>query len=123
MTLRTETDVSATTVDDVVLTFIDALNQEDFNAARDLAADNLKFIGVLGERDGADAYFADMRNMKFKYKIKKTFTGGDDVCLLYDIGMGNTTIFACGWYHITGGRIDRIEVIFDPRPLLEKKHT
>lgn len=121
MTLTTESRTSATDVEDVVLTFIDALNQEDFEAARDLSADSLKFVGVLGERDGAEAYFADMRNMRFKYKIKKAFVNSDDVCLLYDIEMGDTTIFTCGWYHVTGGRIDRIQVIFDPRPVLDKK--
>jgi limonene-1,2-epoxide hydrolase len=122
MTLTAETHTSATGVEDVVLTFIDALNQEDFEAARDFAGDNMKFVGVLGERNGADAYFADMKNMRFKYKIKKTFADGDDVCLLCDIDMGNdTSIFACGWYHVSDGRIDRIQVIFDPRPVLDKK--
>jgi len=122
MTVTVETHTSATSVEDVVLTFIDALNQEDFEAARDFVADNLKFVGVLGERDSADAYFADMKNMRFKYKIKKTFVDADDVCLLYDIDMGHdTTIFTCGWYHVADGRINRIQVIFDPRPVLEKR--
>lgn len=122
MTLTAETHTSATGVEDVVLTFIDALNQEDFEAARDFASDDLKFIGVLGERNSADAYFADMKNMRFKYNIKKIFVNGDDVCLLYDIDMGqDTTIFSCGWYHMSGGRINRIQVIFDPRPVLDKR--
>jgi hypothetical protein len=56
--------------------------------------------------------------MKLKYDIKRVFSDGDDVCIFYDIEMGNTTIFSCGWYHVIDGKINSIRVIFDPRPLL-----
>jgi hypothetical protein len=45
----------------------------------------------MGTRHGADAYFADMGKMKFKYEIKKTFADG---------------------------KIREFRVLFDPRPLL-----
>jgi len=47
-----------------VLSFIDALNNEDFKSARKLTTDDLRFEGVMGTREGADAYFADMEKMK-----------------------------------------------------------
>jgi len=104
-----------------VLSFIEALNKEDFDAARQFLANNMKFEGVMGTRDGADAYIADMERMKFKYAVKKAFTDGDDVCLLYDINMGGITIFCSGWYKVTNAKINWFKVVFDPRPLLEKK--
>jgi hypothetical protein len=60
--------------------------------------------------------------MKFKYDIQQTFENGNEVCLLYNIDMsGQATIFTCGWYHVVYGKIKKIKVVFDPRPLLEKK--
>jgi hypothetical protein len=105
---------------EVVLSFIKYLNNEDFKAARDLVNDDMTFDGVLGSRNGADNYFKDMEKMKFKYEVKKAFAEGNDVCLLYDINMGNTTIFTCGWYHIKYHKISSLKVVFDPRPVLEK---
>jgi hypothetical protein len=108
-----------TVTGDFVLDFIQAMNAEDFDAAREFVSDDLKFIGVLGSRDDAEAYFGDMKKMKFKYEVRKAIADDDDVCLFYDINMGKVTTFSCGWYHIRNGKIDTIRVLFDPRPLLE----
>ncbi|QEM08594.1 nuclear transport factor 2 family protein [Mucilaginibacter rubeus] len=116
--MATEANAPHGSANDIVLQFIKALNEEDFAAARGYTAGDLKFVGVLGERDGAEAYFTDMRKMKLKYDIKRVFSDGDDVCIFYDIDMGRTTIFSCGWYHVFEGKINSIRVIFDPRPLL-----
>jgi len=104
-----------------VMAFINALNDEDFKAAREQLADRMKFDGVMGSRESAEAYIGDMKHMKFKYKVKKVFADGDDVCLFYDIDMGDATIFTCGWYQVEDGKIASLKVVFDPRPLLEKK--
>jgi limonene-1,2-epoxide hydrolase len=106
---------------ELVSSFIKALNEEDFATARSYVHDNFSFDGVLGARDSADAYFKDMEKMRFKYDIKKIFTDGDDVCLLYDINMQGTSIFTCGWYKVQRGKIQSLKVVFDPRPILEKK--
>ena len=105
---------------DTVLSFLEALNAEDFQQAREYVSDDLSFVGVLGTRNGADAYFKDMQNMRFKYDIKKVFADGDDVCVLYDIDMGGTKIFTCGWYKVKEDKIESFQVVFDPRPVLEK---
>jgi limonene-1,2-epoxide hydrolase len=105
----------------IVLAFIKALNEEDFNAARKYLNDDMKFDGVLGSREGADVYIADMERMKFKYDIKKAFADGNDVCLLFEINMSGTKIFTCGWYHLDNGKISSLKAIFDPRPLFEKQ--
>jgi limonene-1,2-epoxide hydrolase len=104
---------------ETVLSFIKALNEEDFNTGREYVNDDLSFVGVLGTRTGADTYIEDMKRMKIKYKIVKEFVSGDDVCLLYDLQMGGVTIFGCGWYHLVNDKISTIRVVFDPRPVLE----
>ncbi|MCW3464003.1 nuclear transport factor 2 family protein [Chitinophaga nivalis] len=103
----------------VVLAFINALNTEDFDAARQTIHDDLHFAGVLGSRDGADTYLAEMKKMRLKYDIKKVFADDEEVSLFYDIQMGDKTIFSSGWYQVENGKIKSFRVIFDPRPLLE----
>ena len=111
--------VISTDIKQVVLDFITALNNEDFEAARVHVNDDMTFKGVLGSRTGADAYFKDMEHMRLKYDIKKSFSDEEDVCLLYDITMSGVTIFSCGWYHIENDKIQSIRVVFDPRPILD----
>lgn len=104
-----------------VLDFIDAMNQFDYQKARSYVTDDLSFVGVLGTRNGAEAYFNDMQKMRFQYNVIKVFADGNDVCLIYDIKMGEQTIFCCGWYQLEENKIKSFRVVFDPRPLLEKK--
>jgi limonene-1,2-epoxide hydrolase len=104
----------------VVLSFIGALNQFDYQKARSYVTDDLSFVGVLGTRNGAEAYFNDMQKMKFQYNILQSFADGNDVCLFYDIEMGGQIIFCCGWYQLQNDKIKSFRVVFDPRPLLEQ---
>ena len=61
------------TARETVVSLIDALNAEKFDEARLLAHDDMQFAGAMGTRDGAEAYFSDMRRMKLKYAVQKTF--------------------------------------------------
>jgi hypothetical protein len=79
----------------------------------------MTFEGVLGSRNGAEEYFRDMRKMGLQYDIKHVFVNADDVCLLYNLNISDKTIFCCGLYHLEGGKISSLKVVFDPRPILE----
>jgi predicted ester cyclase len=103
---------------EIVLSFIDALNEEDFHSARSLVADSFTFSGPLGFRSGANSYFQDMERMRLKYSIEKAFADGDEVCVLYDITMAGKSVYACGLYRFIDGKIVSLRVVFDPRPLL-----
>ncbi|MGE8555447.1 MAG: nuclear transport factor 2 family protein [Chryseobacterium jejuense] len=109
------------TILNVAEQFIQYLNEEDFDKAENCLDPEFKFIGVLGTREGASVYMKDMRQMKFKYQIMKTFTAGEDVSFWYMIDMGNKTIEASGWYQITDGKIHSLKVVFDPRSLLNEQ--
>lgn len=109
---------------EIVTVFLNALNEEDFEEAAVYLADDMTFDGVMGKRNGSESYISDMKKMKFKYDIQKIFEEGNDVCVLYDIDMsGKAKIFTCGWYHLAYGKIKKLKVIFDPRPLLQKEHA
>ena len=105
---------------EVVIAFINAVNEEDFDAAFTCLHDDMVFDGVMGKRNSAESYISDMQKMKFKYKIQLVFENENDVCVLYDIDMGGkATIFTCGWYHVSYGKIKKLKVVFDPRPLFD----
>ncbi len=104
----------------IVLKFIESLNKEDFDTAFELLESNMIFEGVLGSREGSENYIADMKEMKLKYNIKEVMTNGSHVAVFYMINMGGKEIFSSGWYVVSGEKIQRFKVVFDPRPLLEK---
>jgi hypothetical protein len=113
---------AALNAEEMVLAFIDDLNKEDFESARELISDDMSFKGVMGSREGGDVYIKEMRQMKMKYKLKMVFTNGDDICVMYDFTQSGKTLPGCGWYHLENGKIQTLTVIFDPRPLLEGSH-
>jgi limonene-1,2-epoxide hydrolase len=115
---------SASNPKEVVRSFLDALNKQDLKAARGRMNDALRFTAPDGAPiEGADAYLAGWKPLGLSYAIRKTFVDGEDVCALYDLTFSKpaVTLFACGWYHVNRGKIDSIKVIFDPRPLLERR--
>ncbi|RYG00944.1 MAG: nuclear transport factor 2 family protein [Chitinophagaceae bacterium] len=97
----------------VVRTFLDAVTNHDFEKARSMVADDLKFIGVKATVEGADEYFNQMKQMKLKYDIRKVFSSENDVAVFYDIKMGDETVLAAGWYGFQGDLIKTIQVVFD----------
>ncbi len=102
----------------VVLSFLDALNAEDFTKARTYITDHLYFDGVMGKRNGGNIYIEDMKKMLFKYDIQQVFEEGNTVCVVYDINMSGKTIFTIGLYELEDDKIKKIRVVFDPRPIL-----
>jgi hypothetical protein len=104
---------------EIVLKFIECLNNENFQEARALLKDDMTFEGVMGSRNGADNYIAVMSEMKLKYHIIEVMTNDSDVALFYDISMDGIDIFSAGWYRTCDEKIRGFKVVFDPRPLLE----
>lgn len=104
---------------EVVLGLLRALNDHDYKEARKYTNPDMKFEGVLGSRDGAERYFTDMEKMQLEYNIRRIFSEGNDVCVLYDLLTEEDVIFCCGWYQLKNGKISHLRVVFDPRPLLE----
>ena len=117
--MNTHNIAAETKARNVVLSCVKAINDLDFKSARKYVRTDMIFKGVLGSREGAEAYFTDMERMKLKYDIKKVFVDNADVCLLYDLNIAGTIIYGCGWYHVEDGKITSLKVVFDPRPVLE----
>ena len=88
-------------------------------AARGYVADNLSFSAPLASYDKARPYFEEMERLRIRFDIKRVFSDGSDVCLLYDFSSGPLTMCGAGWYRVENGKISSLKVIYDPRPIIE----
>jgi limonene-1,2-epoxide hydrolase len=101
---------------EVVMSYINALDSQDYDAAMSRLHDKVRIRGPAGETFGRPYDFIEMlRKYQGKYDIKKAFADGDDVCLLYDLKTNGPTVFMSSWYQVKQGRIVSIHTVFDPR--------
>ena len=111
----------------VVVSYLKALNDQDFKTARNYLHDDMSFLAPIASYNSADEYFKSNEQLRSKYgiekvlyDIKKVFVDGDNVCVFFDFNIGSsTTLFACGWFQVNDGKISSIRVVFDPRPIAE----
>lgn len=102
---------------EVVLSYIRALDNQDYDNASKHLSDEVRVRGPAGEMFRKPTEFIDMlRSYHGKYDLKKIFTDGNDVCLLYDLKTPQATVFMCSWYQVHSGKIGSIQTVFDPRP-------
>jgi ketosteroid isomerase-like protein len=103
----------------VVARFFTAFEAGDVAAARQLLWDDLSFTGPIDTFDNADDYIKAIGALASIVKgiqPRKVFVDGEDVATFYDMltPMGSAPIVE--WHHVRDGKIDRIQVYFDPRP-------
>ena len=98
------------------MSYINALDKQDYDSARKSLGDNVLVKGPSGEAfRSPDEFIGMMRNQRGKYDIKKVFVDGDDVCLLYDFVTTSVRVFFSSWYRVKDGKIASIQTVFDPR--------
>jgi hypothetical protein len=102
---------------EVVMSYIRALDSQDYDTASTYLSSEVRVKGPAGEMFRKPNEFIDMlRSYHGKYDLKKVFTDGNDVCLLYDLKTPTATVFMCSWYQVNHGKIGSIQSVFDPRP-------
>jgi ketosteroid isomerase-like protein len=95
----------------------------DFDALRALLADDVDFAGPMAQIVGADECVEGLRGMAkimTNIEIKKVFVDGADVITWFDLHTSATEapLPTANWSHVENGKITRIRVAFDPRPLV-----
>jgi len=110
---------------EIVMSYIKALDSQDYDSARNFLGDNVLVKGPAGEAfRSPDEFMSMMQKQRGKYDVKKMFVDSDDVCLLYDFITRTVTTFFSSWYKVKDGKIVSIQTVFDPRPfaaMQEKK--
>lgn len=101
---------------ETVLSYINAMGDRDYAAARNYLGENVRVKGPSGEAFRSPNEFLEMMQQQSgKYNIKKVFVDRSDICLLYDFITPKVTTFFCSWYQVTDGKISSIQTLFDPR--------
>jgi hypothetical protein len=107
---------------EIVMEYLQTLiERRDFKSARSYVKDNVSYVSPLNSFDRAEPYLKYNESLHLpKPDIKKVFTDGDDVCLLYEMTLTTppTTFPVSFWAHVDDGKISSIRLVFDPRPFI-----
>ena len=102
---------------EVVLSYIRALDSQNYKSVRHYLSESVHICGPSGESFSKPEEFIDMLSRyQGKYDVKKVFWDGEDVCVLYNLITPAATVFMSSWYQVREGKIISIQTIFDPRP-------
>jgi hypothetical protein len=98
-------------------------HDRNFAKFRSLLSDNVTFIGVLGIANGINECMDGIQglsNIMTNIVIQQMWADGSDVITWYELHTTKTTIpiEVVNWMRIEDGKINKIRVTFDPRPLL-----
>ncbi len=105
-----------------VETYFRTWRARDFAAFRANLADDVTFTGPMATVEGADDCAAGIEGMSQALDdvvVTKVFVDGDDATTWFALHTkGGEVLTVANWSHVTQGKVDRIVVTFDPRPLL-----
>jgi ketosteroid isomerase-like protein len=106
---------------EIAATYFRAWKERDFDALRAVLADDATFAGPLGRAEGAEAMRAGIERLSeivTDVDVRKAFVDGPDVLTWFEL---HTTAApptpVANWMHVEEGRITRVRVTFDARPL------
>jgi ketosteroid isomerase-like protein len=100
--------------------YFDAWTGKDFQHARELLADDLKFEGPLETFNDADSFIASLQQLSgivTGAETQRVFGNGDEACVIYDLKTAPVpSSRTCEWYRLRDGKIASISAMFDARP-------
>lgn len=106
----------------VAAAYFDAWKSNDVERVRPLLDDNVVFDGSLGSTRGLEQTIAGLGGMfamTAQVDVLHRWVDGPDVLTWFEFRTETAGPLAIvNWSHVEAGRITRIRVTFDPRPLL-----
>jgi hypothetical protein len=104
--------------------YFDAWKSQDFATFRSLLADNVEFIGPLAHLHNADDCVTGIKGMSQMIAdivVHKIVADDSDAITWFDLHTKDgLTLPTANWSHVENGKITRIRVTFDPRPLTQQ---
>jgi limonene-1,2-epoxide hydrolase len=106
----------------VAAAYFDAWKSNDIERVQPLLHDEVAFDGALGSTRGVDETIAGLGRMfamTEHVEVLHRWVDGPDVLTWFELRTETAGPLAIvNWSHVEAGRITRIRVTFDPRPLL-----
>lgn len=110
------------TATDIARRYFAAWRAKDLDAYRELLAEDADFAGPMGQADGADECVEGMRGLASittDVVVQQMLGDETDVLTWFELHTAEAPpIPVANWTHVENGKITRIRVTFDPRPLL-----
>lgn len=106
----------------VAAAYFDAWKKNDIEPVRSLVHEDVAFDGALGSTRGVEETIAGLGRMFAMTEhvaVIHRWVDGPDVLTWFELHTATAGPLAIvNWSHVEAGRITRIRVTFDPRPLL-----
>jgi limonene-1,2-epoxide hydrolase len=116
------TNTNANTPESVAATYFEAWQHKDIDQVRPILHDEVDFVGALGSTHGIEETLSGLGGMfamTEHVEVIKRWADGPDVLTWFELRTAKVGPLAVvNWSRVEEGRITRIRVTFDPRPLL-----
>jgi ketosteroid isomerase-like protein len=107
---------------EAMATYFSAWRAKDLAAFRAVLADDVSFVGPLGTASGAEGCAAAIGRLRERLTdivVLKTFVDGDDVLTWFELHTAAAPpLPVANWSQVQDGKVKRVRVTFDPRPLV-----
>ncbi|HLM97895.1 MAG TPA: antibiotic biosynthesis monooxygenase [Bryobacteraceae bacterium] len=106
----------------VLQKFYEAVIKRDFAACRGYLSDDFLFKGLFRTYSHPDEYLADLKQLlqiTVRLDMQKMIVQGSDVMVLFELetkAPAAATTLVAEWHRVTGGKITRVQSVFDGRP-------
>jgi ketosteroid isomerase-like protein len=112
-----------TTTRETARNYFTAWDAQDFDRLAGVLADDVDFVGPMGTAHGVEQALGGLRGVRGmvdKIAVTKIWTDGPDAITWFEFRRAGTDpVSTVNWSHVEDGRITRIRVTFDPRPLID----
>jgi ketosteroid isomerase-like protein len=106
----------------IAAAYFDAWQRKEIERVRPLLHEDVDFVGALGATHGVEQTLAGLGGMfamTDRIEVTQRWVDGPEVLTWFELRTATAGPLAIvNWSHIEDGRITRIRVTFDPRPLL-----
>ncbi len=107
----------------VALAYLDAVAKKDLERIESLVAPDVRFVGPATTLTGTRELLAAFRRISavhVRSDIKRVFSDGDEVCVIYDFVTDTAgALPTVEWLRVEGGRIRSINLYYDQVPWLK----
>ncbi len=107
----------------VALAYLDAVAKKDLERIESLVASDVRFVGPATTLTGTRELLAAFRRISavhVRSDIKRVFSDGDEVCVIYDFVTDTAgALPTVEWMRVEGGRIRSINLFYDQVPWLK----
>lgn len=107
----------------VALAYLDAVAKKDLERVESLLAADVRFVGPAMTMTGARELLAAFRRIgavHVRSDIKRVFSDGDEVCVIYDFVTDTAgPLPTIEWIRVEGGKVRSINLYYDQVPWLK----